>query len=67
MTFPLRLAGWEMCWRLGSLHTLGILAAFAEFLPGKGFVKGRGREGEIHVGRIVVAGVEIGWSSQNQH
>ena len=45
--------GWEMCC-LGSPDAVGILAAFAEFLSGKSFVKGRGREGEIQVGQLLL-------------
>lgn len=45
--------GWEMC-RLDSLDAVGILAAFAEFLSGKSFVKGRGKDGEIQVGGLLL-------------
>lgn len=45
--------GWEMC-RPGSPDTAGVLAAFAEFVSGRRFVKGRGREGEIQAGGLLL-------------
>lgn len=48
--------GWEMC----CLGRVGVPAAFAGFFSGKSFVKGRGREGEIQVGRLLLQVWKLG-------